>query len=173
MTISTGRPDGRHRAGASRPFLALCFALSLATAGPAGAEAVRAGRLTIDHAWARETAAGQSAGGGFLTIANAGRTDDRLTGGTMPLAAEVQVHSMRTEGGVMRMRRLADGLVIPAGGTATLQPGGLHIMFMGLKRPLKRGETVPVTLHFARAGKVTVRFAIEAISHGRPGHGAH
>ncbi|MBU0556656.1 MAG: copper chaperone PCu(A)C [Alphaproteobacteria bacterium] len=143
-----------------------------ALAAPTLAHSVKNGGLTIDHPWARETAQGQSAGGGFMTITNAGRAAERLVGGSTPVAARVEVHTMSMEGGIMRMRPLKDGLPIPPGGSVALKPGSFHIMFMGLKRPLKRGEMVPVTLDFARAGKVTVQFKVEPVSHGGS-HGGH
>lgn len=129
--------------------------------------------IRVTDAWLRETAPGQTAGGGFLTITNNGKADDRLTGGGSARAAQVQVHDMRMEGGVMRMRPLDGGLPLPAGRTATLKPGGLHLMLIGLKQPLKRGERVPVTLTFARAGKVTVDFIVQPITHGTGGRHDH
>lgn len=137
------------------------------------AHSFTSGALKIGHPWSRETARGQSVGGGFLTITNSGQTDDRLTGGTTDIAAQVQVHTMNMDGGVMRMRPLKNGLTIPAGETVTLQPGSFHIMFTGLKRPLNRGELVPVTLHFAKAGKVAVQFKVEAVTYGGTSHDKH
>lgn len=150
----------------------IAAALAAALVAPATAKGVKKDGLTIDRPWARETARGQSAGGGFLTITNSARADERLIGGSTPVATRVEVHSMSMEGGVMRMRPLKHGLPIPAGGSVTLKPGSFHIMFMGLKRPLVRGETIPVTLDFARAGKVQVSFAVEAVTYGGS-HGGH
>lgn len=139
----------------------------------ANAQSVSKGDLAISHPWARETAAGQTAGGGFLTITNKGKTEDRLTGGTTAAAAQVQIHTMSMDGGIMRMRPLKDGLAIPAGGTATLKPGSFHIMFIGLKRPFKQGEMIPVTLTFAHAGKVDVQFKVEPVTFGGQSHDHH
>ncbi|MCW2387287.1 copper(I)-binding protein [Sphingobium sp. B11D3B] len=150
--------------------IAAGFAAALVA--PATAQGVKKDGLIIDRPWARETARGQSAGGGFLTITNSARADERLTGGSTPVATRVEIHSMSMEGGVMRMRPLKHGLPIPAGGSVTLKPGSFHIMFMGLKRPLVRGETIPVTLDFARVGKVQVSFAVEAVTYGGS-HGGH
>ncbi|MEL0211846.1 MAG: copper chaperone PCu(A)C, partial [Novosphingobium sp.] len=118
------------------------------------AHGYRAGPLSIQHPWSRETAVGQAVGGGFLTIANSGSREDRLLSGTAPAAAEVQLHTMTMDGGVMRMRQVTDGIAIPAKGLVELKPGGYHIMFMGLKRQLRQGERFPVTLRFQRAGSV-------------------
>ncbi|GHD04009.1 copper chaperone PCu(A)C [Novosphingobium pokkalii] len=117
--------------------------------------------LAIGHPWSRETAPGQSVGGGFLTVTNRGKTDDRLIAVTSPVAAQVQLHTMTMDGGVMRMREVTGGLAVPAGGTLELKPGGYHIMFIGLKKSLKAGERVPATLTFQRAGTVQVAFAVQ------------
>lgn len=155
--------------------LALGFAICL-IASPAQAHGYRAGPLSIQHPWSRETAVGQAAGGGFLTIVNSSAREDRLLSGTSPAAAEVQLHSMTMNGGVMRMRQVSEGIAIPAKGSVELKPGGYHIMFMGLKRPLRQGERVPVTLRFQRAGSVTVQFAVQPVGATGPmevGHARH
>ena len=161
MFPSLRRPVGRPLA----PMLALSAALC------AQAALAQGGTIKADAAWLRETATGQSAGGGFVTLVNRGKAEDRLIGGSTPMAAQVQIHNMSMEGGVMRMRPLKDGLALPAGQAVTLKPGGEHIMLMGLKRPLKRGETVPVTLHFAKAGKVTVRFVVQPVTYAATSNG--
>jgi len=76
---------------------------------------------------------------------------------------------MKMEGNVMRMRELANGLEIAPGATVTLAPGGLHMMMMGLKAPLKQGEKVPLTLVFEKAGTIDVEIAVEAMG-ATPGH---
>ena len=138
------------------------IAMGIAAFSPALAQA---GAIRVTTPWLRETATGQSAGGGFLSISNSARTADALIGGTSPVAAKVEVHTMSMDGGVMRMRPLKDGLAIPAGQSVDLKPGGLHIMLIGLKRPLKRGETVPVALSFAKAGTVMVQFTVQPITY--------
>ena len=74
----------------------------------------------------------------------------------------MELHELTTIDGVMQMRELVDGLPIPAGETVTLMPGGYHVMLMDLKRPLKQGETVTVTLRFEKAGAVTLPLAVLA-----------
>jgi len=149
--------------GISPKMLALGAAIGL-SATAAMAHAYRSGPLSIQHPWSRETAVGQAVGGGFLTIANSGTREDRLLSGTTPVAAEVQLHTMTMDGGIMRMRQVTDGIAIPARGSVELKPGGYHVMFMGLKRQLRQGERVPVTLRFQRAGNVTVQFAVQPVS---------
>jgi hypothetical protein len=92
------------------------------------------------------------------------------------VAAEVQLHTMTMDGGVMRMRQVEGGIAVPARGTLELKPGSYHIMFMGLKRQLRQGERFPVTLRFQRAGSVTVQFAVQPVTSTGPiesGHAGH
>lgn len=126
-----------------------------------GAEA-ELGDLSITGGWARVMLPGQKAGGGYLTVANKGSAADRLVAAASPAAGKVEIHSMTMKGDVMEMRPLADGLEIPAGGTVELQPGGFHLMFLQVAEPFRKGGTVPVTLEFARAGKVDLSLPVEA-----------
>ncbi|GAA0335976.1 hypothetical protein GCM10009087_53030 [Sphingomonas oligophenolica] len=152
------------------------FALAILIAAPLAAHEYKLGPLAIAHPWARETAVGQTVGGGFTTIANRGARDDRLLAATSPVAAQVQLHTMSMDGGIMRMRQVTDGIPIPAHGAVELKPGGLHIMFMGLVHPLRRGERIPATLRFQHAGNVRVEFLVQPVSSseaGEAGHGGH
>ncbi len=92
----------------------------------------------------------------FMLIQNGGTEDDVLLGGETDVANVVEVHEMADGDGVMEMRPLADGLKIAAGGEETLGPGGYHIMLFGLREDLTNGKTYELTLHFAKAGDVTV-----------------
>lgn len=140
---------------------------------PAAAQQARKASINVSAAWSRATAPRAQVGAGFLTIRNEGAQLDRLLPASSPIAAKVEIHTMSMEGGVMRMRPLPDGLEIPARGVATLAPGGNHIMLIGLKQPLKQGETISATLRFARAGAVPVRFAVAAAGAPAPSHGGH
>ncbi len=114
--------------------------------------------ITIETPWTR--AAGQGGqGAGFITIRNAGAAD-RLLSASTPAAGRTELHTMIRDGDIMRMRAL-DAIAVPAGGAVTLAPGGLHIMLIGLTRPLAVGEQVPITLVFERAGTVTVDLAVQ------------
>ncbi len=156
---------------------ALVPALALsAMASAALAHGYKTGNLAIQSPWSRETASGQTAGGGFMTVTNEGASEDRLLSGTSPVAAEVQLHTMTMDGGVMRMRQVRGGIAVPAKGTLELKPGSYHIMFMGLKRQLRQGERFPVTLRFQRTGSVTVQFAVQPVTSTGPmesGHAGH
>ncbi|MCW5723132.1 MAG: copper chaperone PCu(A)C, partial [Devosia sp.] len=100
-------------------------------------------------------------------------TADRLIAASAPIAKETQIHEMAMEGDVMKMRQLADGIVLPPGETVTLKPGGLHIMFMGLNTSLVEGEIVPVTLTFENAGTITIDMAIGAAAADTAKQGSH
>jgi len=124
--------------------------------------------LRIDAPWARETAAGQRDGGGFMVITNDGSKADQLVGASSPVSQEVQIHTVQLEQGMMRMRELPDGIPVPAAGRVELKPGSLHIMFIKLNHPLKAGEQVPVTLKFREAGEKTVTLEVRSVAVMQP-----
>lgn len=144
----------------SAALLASCNAAPEADAP--GAAETAASSIAVTEPWSRETAQGQNAGGAFMTIANTGTAADRLTGGSTPVAGRVEIHTVSMDDGVMRMRQLADGLEVPAGGAVTLKPGSVHVMLMDLKQPLKAGDTVPLTLTFKGAGTVETELEVRA-----------
>jgi periplasmic copper chaperone A len=129
------------------------------------------GPLEINHPWARATAPTAPAGGGFLSITNKGTTPDRLIAIRSTVAQQSQLHEMKMEGNIMRMRELDHGLAIPAGATVTLAPGGYHVMLIGLKTPLKQGSRVPVTLVFEKAGSIDIELDVQAMGSAAPTHG--
>jgi len=116
--------------------------------------------MDIGHPYARPTAPGQANGAGYLKLVNAGKSADRLLGVSADVARSVELHSMTMEGDVMRMRRV-DAIEVPAGATVELKPGGYHVMFLGLKAPLKVGERFPMKLRFEKSGEVTVDVSID------------
>lgn len=135
---------------------------------PAIAHDYKVGALEISHPWTRATAPTAKAGGGYLVITNKGTTPDRLVAAQSTASQKVEIHEMKMDGNVMRMRELAGGLEIPPGGSVMLKPGGYHIMFMELKAPLAKDTKVPVTLVFEKAGKIDVDFAVQAAGSGEP-----
>lgn len=143
--------------------LASIAALAVLWSGAADAHDYKLGTLEIGNPWTRATPPTALAGGGYMTITNKGTTADRLVSVKSPAAGMTQVHEMKMDGNVMRMRELEGGLAIPPGATVTLAPGGFHLMLMGLKTPLKQGEKVPVTLVFEKAGTIDVELAIAAM----------
>jgi periplasmic copper chaperone A len=157
-----------------RAFTSITRAIVCATwlvyflAAPALAGEVKAGDLVITQAWSRATPDGAKVAGGYLTIDNKGSMPDRLIGGSADVADKVQVHEMTMNNGVMTMRLLDQGLTIEPGKTVKLAPGGFHLMLLDLKSPLKRGDKVPVTLEFEKAGKVTVLFDVQGVGAPAP-----
>ena len=150
-------------------FLSIAAAV-LAT--PVRAEDVKAGDLVITQAWSRATPGGAKVGGGYLTIENKGTTPDKLIGATADVAAKVEVHEMVMNNGTMTMRPMENGLTIDPGKTVKLAPGGLHLMMMDLKNPLKQGDKLPVTLQFEKAGKVAVTLDVQGVGAKGPGDAA-
>ena len=130
------------------------FALS------ASARDYKIGAIAIEHPYARATAAGQPTGGGFLKLDNQGAAD-RLVSASATVSGSVELHEMKMEGDVMRMRQV-DGIALPAGKAVELRPGGFHVMFIGLKAPLKAGDQFPMKLKFEKAGEVEVMVNVEA-----------
>lgn len=101
-------------------------------------------------AWARATVQGQTTAGAYMQLTSRERAS--LVGAESPVAGSVEIHEMRMEGKVMRMRALSR-LELPPGKTVELKPGGYHIMLLSLPRPLKKGEVVPIRLKVEMADK--------------------
>lgn len=152
-----------------RSFARAALAL-VCLAVPAFAHDITFGALELNGPFTRATLPNAPVAGGFLTIVNTGAEDDRLIAVSADFAKDGQIHEMAMQGDVMKMRQLDEGLVIPAGGSVTLEPGGLHMMFMGLTQPLVEGETAPVTLTFEKAGTVTLDLHILAPAADHMGH---
>src|SRR3954453_1274449 len=100
----------------------------------------------VDHPWARASAGAAKNGAAYLTITAQGQPD-KLTGASTPAAATTELHESMADMGMMKMRPLP-GLSLDPGKKVTLAPGGYHLMLMGLKEPLKVGNTFPLTLRF-------------------------
>lgn len=127
----------------------LILALILATS-LCGAE------LTVTAVWSRATVAGQEAGAIFATITG-GDAADRLLAAESAAAGTVEVHEHAAgPDGVMQMRQVVGGVAVPAGTRVDLKPRSYHIMLIGLRGPLLKGNKLPVTLRFERRGNVAV-----------------
>jgi copper(I)-binding protein len=133
----------------------LAFAACLLIAGAALAQT---GQVELKDAWARATPGKAENGAAYLTIVSPAA--DRLVSVATPVAKKAELHTMTTEGGVMKMRPLA-GVDVPAGQLVTLKPGGAHIMLMGLNQPLQAGQSFPLTLSFEKAGQREVTVKVE------------
>lgn len=144
-----------------------CLFVALLPVG-AFAHDYKLGALEISQPWARATAPTAPAGGGYLSITNKGPTPDRLVSVRSPAADKIEVHEMKMDGNIMRMREVEHGLEIAPGATVKLAPGGFHLMMMGLKGPLKQGTRVPLTLTFEKAGSIDVELAVGGMGATQP-----
>ncbi len=110
--------------------------------------------ITVSENWVRATAEGQDVGAAYMTITSA--SDTTLTKVESSVSDSVEIHSMRMENGVMKMRMLEE-LALKANTPNKLAPGGFHLMLFDLKKPLKTGEVVTFTLHFkSQSGKENI-----------------
>ena len=152
--------------------IACAFLPAYVAIAPVRANEVKAGDLVISQAWSSAAPKGAETGGGYLTIENKGSAPDRLIGGSTDVAGSVQIHGMPTEGGVMRMRPLENGVTIEPSKMVKHAPRGYHLMMMDLKQPLQRGDKVPVTLEFEKAGRATISLDVEAVGAQGPAGGS-
>lgn len=120
------------------------------------------------HGWAR---AGVTSSAAYVTITNRGAVPDRLVGVSTPAAQNASIHNSVVQGGISRMRGVAQ-LPVAARSSVVMKPGGLHVMLTGLRAPLRPGARVPLTLRFARAGAVQVSLPVLPPGADRAG-GAH
>jgi copper(I)-binding protein len=135
----------------------LGFALAAAVTHAAKGED---GSISVLHAWARPTPQGAKVGAGYVTIVNSGKEADRLLSASAPFAGQAEIHQTSMVNGVMKMRRVTDGIAIPPGRSLVLEPNSYHLMFTRLSEPLKQGDSVTGTLIFERAGKIAVTFQV-------------
>ena len=145
-----------------RLFKLALAAVTIAVASPAFAQGMES-PIIVERPYARATPAGAVTGAVYMILNNKADVADRLTAVSSDVADKLQLHEMAVVGGVMQMRQLANGLSIPAGGSVVLKPGGYHVMLIGLKSPLRAGETFPLTLTFEKAGNISVTVPVQAM----------
>lgn len=154
--------------------IALALALALAAVSPVPAHDVAQGDLMIVHPMSRPVMAGRTTAV-YMAIANEGEADDRLLGASSPAFEAVELHESYEENGVAKMRPI-EALEIPAGDTALLEPGGLHLMLFGASEAIATGGEFPLVLIFEQAGEVEVPVTVDEIpasmTHGH-GDGHH
>ena len=124
------------------------------------ASCVGTGGLEVTDAWARPSPSVSDAGALYVTISNDGSEDDVLLSTQTDRCGTSQLHNTVMEDGVMSMVHV-ESLVVPSGGALLMEPGGLHVMCMGLTQPLEVGETFDVTLTFAEAGDRNIEVSVE------------
>jgi copper(I)-binding protein len=121
--------------------------------------------IHLANGWVRVSEYSAEAGGmtgAFAEISNHTANDVTLVGGSSASAMMVEVHEVVMIDGEMKMQAKEGGILIKAGETVTLEPGGMHVMLMGLKTPLLGGETVELTLDFDGAEDITVQWPAKA-----------
>lgn len=158
---------------AQRLFLSATTALLLTAAAQA--------EITVTTPFSRASAPTAKAGAAFLTMTiDAG--SDKLIAASSPVAEKVELHTHLMENGIAKMRPVEGGIPVTAGTPTELKPGGLHIMLIGLKSPLKQGESFPLSLTFEKAGTVAVTVPVQgpgamapaaAAGHDHGGHDGH
>lgn len=114
------------------------------------------GDVTVTHPWSRPTPPGVNVGVGYMAISNNGDSSIKLVDLTSPKAENVTIHQSRMNEGMMSMRPLPDGLIIPAGETVLLEPHGYHLMLEGLEGAIARDERIPMTLDFDNAESMEI-----------------
>jgi len=125
-------------------------------------------QVSVEKPWSRATPPGAKVGAGFMQLRNAGAAD-RVVGASTPVAGRVEMHVTLREGDVMKMREVKS-FEVPAGGSFELKPGGAHLMLMDLKRPLKKGEKVPLTLKLEKGGELKAELTVEELGARQPAH---
>ena len=131
------------------------------------------GSLEIREPWSRATPKGAATAVGYMTITNNGTESERLIGGSVDFASSLQLHSMTMEDGVSKMRELK-AVEIGPGQTLKFEPGGSHVMFVGLNRPLSQGDRVKGTLIFEHSGTIEIEYDVEALgAHNGPHRADH
>jgi len=149
----------------------MLFALPfmLFAVSPSLGDEVKVGDIVVTQPWSRATPGGAKTAAGYLTLRNEGAAADRLIGGSADVAGKIEVHEMSMSNGVMKMRPLDNGLTIAPGKTVKLAPGGYHLMLEELKNPLKKGDKLPITLNFEKAGNVQITLEVLGVGARGPG----
>jgi len=127
-----------------------CASLAAQTASPS---------IEVSHAWTRATAGAAQTGAVYMTLKNVGKASDQLVSVSSPVAGMAELHATMKEGDVMKMQA-SPPIELKPDVAAELKPGGLHVMLMHLKSPLRQGEKIPVTLTFAAAPSITLEVPV-------------
>ena len=133
--------------------------VALATVATLASQNTHAQAVDVKNAWVRTTVPGQKATGAFMTLS--AKDGAQLVAASSPVAGVVEIHEMKMEGDVMKMRALPGGLALPAGKPVELKPGGLHVMLMDLKAALPKDSTIPLTLSFKDAKGVETKLELK------------
>jgi periplasmic copper chaperone A len=146
-----------------------CLFLGVLTNAPVWSHGYGNGELQVRHPWARATPPAAKVAAAYLEIRNSGSMPDRVIGASTPAADRVELHVMTMTNGVMKMREMPD-FEVPARQRLILQPGGSHLMIVGLRKPFAKGDRIPLTLHFQRAGELTIELEVQPADSRRAHH---
>lgn len=150
---------------------ALTFIAALAASAAVNAHDYKVGKLHIKHPYARPTAPHQPAAGAYMSIENLGDETDKLVKVESPVAKSAEIHTMSMDGNVMRMREVGEIELKPSGKVEMMPGHGYHLMLIGLQRPLKAGDSFPLTLTFEKAGKTEVSVKVDQNAAKKETHG--
>ena len=134
-----------------------------------------AGSVAVENPYVREVPPGMKNSAAFMTLVNHGKEEAVLVKARSSASKVVELHTHTMEGGRMVMRQIPR-ITVPAEGTTELKPGGLHVMLIGLKKPIKTGDTVEVELYFSNGEELTVKAPVMKVAagmmqmHGDDGH---
>lgn len=149
-------------------------ALIVATINPKPSLADDQHKIGITDAWARVTLGNIANSAAYFSIENGGKSDDRLIDARGDISKKIELHTHIRDGDVMRMRRLDTGVAVPAGKSVAFAPGGHHVMLIGVKSPLKEGNTIALTLVFEKAGTIVVNVPVKrSAPNGHADHKHH
>ncbi len=152
-----------------RVFL-MSFLFAVALSVPGIAHEYHQGGIVVEHPWARASAGKMArAGAVYMVLSNEGAEPDKLIAAATPVAKHASLHTTVMEDDVMKMRPVG-ALEVAPGAPTVLRPGGLHIMLMGLEKPLEEGTTFPLALTFEKAGTIKVEVVVQAPAAMMPGH---
>ena len=135
----------------------------------AGASALAHKGVHVEDAWARATPPGAKTGAAYFVITAHGGYTDRLVGVSSPVAAKAEFHTNVMEGGMMKMRRI-EAVEVSGDAPAVFEPGGNHVMLMGLKGPLTEGDQFQMTLILEKLGAIETQVTVRAIGTTTMGH---
>lgn len=146
-----------------RTTLASLLCLSGLLLSPLSALAAVTDSISIENGFVREVPPGQPNSAAFMTIKNSDFADHKVVNARSPVANVVELHTHTHEGGMMKMRQIPD-IGLPAGGESVLKPGGLHVMLIDLKQPLKSGDMIPVELEFEDGSRKALSLPVQPVT---------
>jgi periplasmic copper chaperone A len=148
--LRSSKPEAQPYPGLSVRYPCSSVFQRIAAALCAAACTLAAAEVTVRDAWVRGTVPAQTTTGAFMTLTST--TEAKLVAVASPVAKTAEVHESMMHGNTAHMHEI-EALALPAGKPVTLKPGGYHVMLMGVSRPLKPGDTVPLTLTIEEKGK--------------------